>query len=55
MWGRIFKSEKFLTDTFVFALSSGGGNFVIYTGSSNDGLECILIIHDKVIVYAFES
>ena len=29
-----------------------GGNFVIYTDDSKDGLECILIKHDKVIVYA---
>ena len=47
-----FESEKCLTDAPVLALPSGGGSFVIYTDASKDGLECILIIHDEVIVYA---
>ena len=37
----------------MLALPSGWGDFVIYTDGSKDGLECILIIYDEVIVYAF--
>ena len=44
--------KKCLTDAPVLALPSGGDSFVIYTNASNDGLECILILHDKVIAYA---
>ena len=36
----------------MLALPSGEGSFVIYTDTSEDGLKCILILHDKVIAYA---
>ena len=36
----------------MLALLSGGGTFVIYIDVSNDSLECMLMIHDEVIVYA---
>ena len=47
--------KKCLTDAPVLALLSGENRFVIYTDASKDGLECILIIHDKMMVYAFRK
>ena len=52
MWGRILKSEKCLADAPVLVLPSGGSSFMIYIDASKYDLECILIIHEKVIIYA---
>ena len=44
--------KKCLTEVPVLALPSGGESFMVYTDDLKDGLECVLIQHDKVIAYA---
>ena len=50
------KSFQELKDRLVFALvltlTSGSGDFVIYSDASQKGLGCVLMQHGKVIAYA---